>query len=302
MDLNLVQLLFRVETKIASGLDATLFDGLRHFNQIFRQVCCQSGVGKCLTCEHVSGCPYRSVFAQELSTDPDVVRRHQKPPLPFAFKIRSLSNDNSFIDLSLVVVGSAVNHLPVFYRAVQRLIEALPDQFPGTVPVITGIDCLDYQSVRHKLDCSLGIDQDLIVLSSLEIIKNTVDTENLRLTLESPLRLISAGSILHYMDFAAFLRSQLRRCSSLFAYYGDGELEIDFAGLSAAASQVKCINDRIRYSQPSWSQRSNHAGLLGLSEFVKIAPGILPLLILGSYFNAGKGASSGLGAYLVETW
>lgn len=300
MDLNLVQLLFNLETDNANGLAAVLFNALRNFNQIFRQVSCQVGVNGCLGCKQVSNCPYRSVFAQELSTDPDVVRRHQKPPLPFAFKINKLSGNNSSISLGLVVVGNALNHLPVFYRAVQRMIEAVPDLSPGAVPVITSIDCLDYQSMRHKLDCSLDIHQNLVVLSSREIIKNAVDAKKIRLILDSPLRLLSAGSLLHSMDFAVFLRSQMRRCSSLIAYYGEGELEIDFTGLSTAASQVKSINNRILYSQPKWSQRHSHAGLLGISEFGDIASGMLPLLTLGSYLNAGKGSFSGMGAYQLE--
>lgn len=300
MDLNLVHLLFNLETTDADKFVSVLFGWLRRFDQRFRQTCCELGVNECRVCNLKSDCSYRSVFAQELSGDPDVVRRHQKPPLPFMFKLSRITHDSSCIELSLVVVGSAINHLSVFIRAVRQLINAISDQYPDRAAFISGVYCLDYQSLRQKLDGSISEEQDLVILSSQEIMKNTVEAEEVRLFLESPLRMLAAGSVVRSMDFSVFLRSQLRRCSSLFAYYGDGELEIDFSGLSAAASQVECINDGIHYSQPVWSKHSSHAGLLGTSKFGRIVPGILPLLTLGSYLNAGKGASYALGAYRAE--
>ncbi|MBC7961841.1 MAG: CRISPR system precrRNA processing endoribonuclease RAMP protein Cas6 [Steroidobacteraceae bacterium] len=300
MDLNLVQIVFDVETDNAAVQAAYYYQALRRFDLLFRQACCRCGGTQCSACKEQTACPYREVFAQELSTDPDIVRRHQKPPLPFAFKIRQIPDNNSCFEISLVVVGNAVNHLAVFNSAVRRLIESTAQQCPGAVPVITGIYCLDYQSLRHELDCSFRSTGNLVILSSLEIMENTVEAENIRLILDSPLRLLSAGAVLYDFEFTVFLRSQLRRCSSLFAYYGDGELELDFAGLSAAADHVKCLKNGIRYLQPSWSQRSNHAGLQGISEFGDLAPGMRPLLALGSYLNAGKGASFGLGAYRAE--
>lgn len=301
MDLNLVHLLFNLETADAGKFVSALFNGLRRFDQFFRQTCCELGVNECYLCNRKSDCSYRSVFAQELSNDPDVVRRHQKPPLPFAFKISQIEHSSSSIELSLVTVGSAINHLSVFNRAVRQLITAISGQYPDMATCISGVYCLDYQSVRHKLGDSFSGEQGLVVLSSQEIMKNTVEAEKIRLVLKSPLRLLAAGSMLRSMDFSAFLRSQLRRCSSLFAYYGDGELEIDFSGLATAVGQVKCINDGIHYSLPAWSRHSSQAGLLGTSEFGRIVPGILPLLTLGSYLNAGKGASYALGAYCAES-
>ncbi|MDO9308853.1 MAG: CRISPR system precrRNA processing endoribonuclease RAMP protein Cas6 [Deltaproteobacteria bacterium] len=154
--------------------------------------------------------------------------------------------------------------------------------------------------LRHRLDLLSSASQNVIVLSSLDIMENPVGGENIRLVIESPLRLLRGGSELRRFDFSAFLRSQMRRCSSLFAYYGDGELDIDFAGLSGEASLVKCLDDGIRYSQPHWSLRPNHAGLIGISRFAGVTPGILSLLTLGAYINAGKLASFGFGAYVTE--
>lgn len=300
MDLNLVQLVFEVEADDAKTMTAGLHRAVRRFDLLFRQSCCRYGARPCLGCKDQAACPYWAVFAQELSTDPEIVRRHQKPPLPFAFKIRHISANNSCLDVSLVVVGSAINHVSVFCNALQRLIESCSDHCLGTLPTTTGIYCLDYQRVRHKLDSMPHDTQNLVVLSSLEILKNTSEDGNVRLVLESPLRLLSAGSIVHAFDFDVFMRAQLRRCSSLFAYYGDGELEVDYVAISQNAKKVVCSKDGISYSLPDWSNRANQAGLLGISEFKGLAKGMLPLLALGSCFNSGKGASFGSGVYRID--
>ena len=88
VDLNLVQIVFDVETDNAAAQAAYYYQALRRFDLFFRQACCRSLGTQCSVCKEQAACPYREVFAQELSTDPDIVRRHQKPPLPFAFKPR----------------------------------------------------------------------------------------------------------------------------------------------------------------------------------------------------------------------
>lgn len=300
VDLNLVRLIFEVEVTGKKEFAAAIAAGFRRFDKLFKESCCYRKMIDCNSCSERPLCPFQIVFAQELSTNPDIVRRHQKPPLPFAFKISSVPENKSLMEVSLVVIGKAINHLPVFVSAVELLLDSCSGQCSGNAPLINCIHCLDYQSVRHEINWSRQGDLNLVVLSSLEIMKNSLDTNEARLILESPLKVPSTGSLLHDFEFGIFLRSQMRRCSSLFAYYGDGELDIDFAELSAAVGVVRCHKDGICYSQPYWSQRSSHAGLLGISEFSNLAPGMLPLLTLGSYFNAGKGASFGFGAYNVD--
>ncbi len=300
MDLNLVKLVYDLKTDNADAEEAYIYKALRRFDVFFRQSCCRFAFESCQACKDETDCSYRDVFSQRLSTDPDVIRRHQKPSLPFAFNINRMDIDSSSLELTVVVVGNAFNYLFLFHSAILQLIDSISDMCADNVPVITGIYSLDYQSGRHEIDFASPDNLNLIVLSSREVMENTVVTENVRLILTSPLRLLSARSLLHGFDFNVFMRSQLRRCSSLFAYYGDGELDIDYAGLSSASDRVICSKNSIRYSQPSWSQSTGNAGLLGTSEFRCLMPGMLPVLTLGSYFNSGKGAASGMGAYRIE--
>jgi hypothetical protein len=118
--------------------------------------------------------------------------------------------------------------------------------------------------------------------------------------LKAPTRLLYNGSIIHLFDFAAFFRSQMRRCSSLCAYYGSGELDLDFVQLSDLSQNVSVFDNQIRYSQPHWSKRQNRAGLIGTAECSGLVAPMSALLLLGSYFNAGKGATFGFGYHEIE--
>ncbi|MEI6214133.1 MAG: CRISPR system precrRNA processing endoribonuclease RAMP protein Cas6 [Desulfuromonadales bacterium] len=142
---------------------------------------------------------------------------------------------------------------------------------------------------------------DIALLSCREILDGTSSSECITIHFESPLRLLLRGSIARSFDFSLFFRSQLRRGSSLYAYYGDGELEIDYRLLSDAAEKVSVLESNVCYSLPRWSSRRDMAGLLGSASFCGLADGMSQLLTLGSCFNAGKGSSFGFGSYRIES-
>jgi len=240
--------------------------------------------------------PHRSVFGQILSTDPDVVRRHQKPPLPFSFKVRAIPTDDLSIELSIVISGSAIQHVSIFQSAIKLMLVSAGEK-SGVGVSVSGACSLDYQGGRHALNKDSS---SLVILSTLEILQTPRQSDSIRIIIESPLRLFSAGIIAHSFDFGLFFRSQMRRCSSLFAYYGEGELGLDYSFLSAAADRVTPLANSFTFSKPVWSKRSALNGITGRGEFRDIADGMLPLLTLGSYFNAGKGSAYGMGAYRVE--
>lgn len=297
MDLNLVHLIFELTSDDPVSLMPHLYDAVRRYDKYFKSVCCSQTDLSCQLCrEQTECCPYRSVFGQLLSTDPDVLRRHQKPPLPFAFKIGEIEAINSCIELGLVIVGNAIQHVSTFQSVISLMIASVAEN-NGVDVAVTGTSCLDYQGGRHELNAA---SYSLVLLSGMEILEATQHSDLVKIYLNSPLKLLSGGSIAHSLDFGLLLRSQMRRCSSLFAYYGEGELELDYVFMSVTAAKVTSIENDFSFTIPHWSKRANFAGILGAGEFTNLADGMLPLLMLGSYFNAGKGAAYGMGVYRIE--
>ncbi|MDD5284313.1 MAG: CRISPR system precrRNA processing endoribonuclease RAMP protein Cas6 [Desulfuromonadaceae bacterium] len=297
MDLNLVHIVFEVTTYDPVSLLPHMYVALRRFDGYFKSASCFHDDFQCNLCkEQADSCPYRSVFDQLLSTDPVVLRRHQKPPLPYAFKISEISDTGSSIELCLSIAGNAMQHLSIFRDSIKLMISSVASNSIVDASV-TGTWCLDYQGSRHEFNTA---SHSLVLLSAQDIIKAAPNSDALRIYLESPLRLLCGGTIAHFFDFRALLRSQLRRCSSFFAYYGEGELELDYVHISEAAERVVPIGNGFSFKKPDWSERASLAGMLGVGEFRELTDGMQAVLKLGSYLNAGKGAAYGMGVYRIE--
>jgi hypothetical protein len=296
--MNLVRIVFEVSACDRVSLLPQMYEAVRGFDKYFKRVSCSQNDFSCHICiEQAEYCPYLSVFGQVLSTDPDVVRRHQKPPLPFAFKIIETEQTTECIELGLVIAGKAIHHVSLFQSAVKLMIASVAEN-RGVDATVSGTWCLDYQGGRQELNAA---SYQLLLLSGLEIIQASQHSKAVKIYLDSPLRLLSGGSIANAFDFGLLLRSQMRRCSSLFAYYGEGELELDYVFLSQEAAKVTSPGNAFNFSKPQWALHARLGGILGAGDFTGLADGMFPLLRLGSYLNAGKGAAYGLGAYRIES-
>lgn len=294
----------RIESDIAASssvqLSSVFYDALRTFEVHFKAVSCTATCQSCAVCSKSSECPYRIVFAQQLSPDSGIVRAHQKPSLPFSLQVDLFENVPSCCTIGMVIVGSAINYVDIFHSALKRLIHfCISDRVPS-MAYTAHYFTLDYQGIRHQIDDDDPLSKQIILLSAHHILLNSVHSAQMRLVLKSPLRLIQNGMIMHHFDFAAFFRSQMRRCSSLCAYYGTGEMQLDYTELSRIAQNVAVLENEIHYTRPPGAARYGKPGLTGCVECSGLVEPMFSLLLLGSYLNAGKGAAFGSGFYAIE--
>jgi hypothetical protein len=297
VDLNLTHILFELNSADSATLLPRLYDAIRRFEVYFKSVGCPQIEHSCHLCSLKSEfCPYQAVFGQSLSFDPDIVRRHQKPPLPFIFKINHMPGNNSCIELGLVVAGTAIQHVQIFFGAINNMLVSITETTGLDVNILE-IWCLDHQGNRQAL--SVG-SQELTLLSGMEILQTLQQSDVVKIYVESPLRLLNGGSVAHSFDFCTLLRSQMRRCSSFFAYYGEIELDLDYLFLSRAAEKVTALDCSYSFTKPLWTERASLRGITGVGEFYGLTESMFQLLILGSYLNSGKGAAYAMGAYRIE--
>ncbi len=300
MGLDFVRIECEIIADTPAQLTAALYNALRNFEAQFKVSCCQTLQEQCTSCVEHIGCPYRVIFDQDLSSDPEIVRLHQKPSLPFSLYINGIDGTSSSCTVGMVIIGSAVNYVELFHTTLLCMIEECVSTVLTPAKFILRSYSLDYQAVRHEITLAVPLTESIILLSGQHILQNTVHSDSVILSLKSPLRLLNNSSIIHRFDFGMFFRSQLRRCSSLCAYYGTGELGLDYVNLSKSAQNIAVFDDKIHYTQPHWSKRHDKAGLTGLAECAGLVEPMLSLLLLGSYFNAGKGAAYGAGFHQIE--
>ena len=298
MDLNLLHLVFSLTTGGTLAGHFDLLDLLRHFPGRFREVTC-GRTGTCACCSEIHGCPWFTLLGQQLSTDPEAVRRHQKPPLPFVFAIPFFMpgvHQPDDQEVSLTLVGSAVNHAADFIRAFGRCFTE--DQGGAVLHVtVDGVSSRGVYGERSWLRITRRGDLvgDLRILAANDITgKSVFDKENVPVTFHTPFRQLREGRLLRTLDPSAFLRGVIRRVSSMVATYGGSEPDADFRELAELSRGIQLRQNALQFTPGIPPNRGGVQGSVHLSG--DLAP-FLPYLLLGEYLHAGKGASWGFGRY-----
>jgi len=260
------------------------------FDAVFRRaLCCRRP--DCAGCASAGSCPYPANFGQKVAQDPEAVKRHQKPPLPFVFEFPALlplPNGGSTFECSLTLFGSAVQDLHWYLAAVQLLWDRLQAcqlrveaEAPGGA----------------RVPVAAGKQPELSLLSPLDpTLAGPLLPDRVALTFHTPLKLTHEGRLLRRFSFSQLARVLMRRVSSLAYYYEGAELPLDYRWLSQASERIATLDSDCRLQ--IWNGRP--AGLVGTARFGGDLEPFHLLLQLGSATHLGKGASFGFGAYRLE--
>ncbi len=282
MKLNLVKLLLPLSDVPASLADA-LFNGKGAvFEEALRQACCTRNVCVPEPCDGFTSCPIPGLVSRNVSPDPDLLKKHQKPGLPYVF--RKQGDRHQF---SLILLGNAIAHLSLFLEV---LVLRSDNHTPYPVVARDGQN----SPVAITFDGE-GNAENLPLLEAHELIDHSCADfhacQRVRIDLETPLRMVRDGHELNRFDPVFFLRSLLRRLSSLAAYYGEGVDTDHFRYLAGLAGEVRLLRQAVVRDTAS------HRGISGSYELQGPFAELGPLLCLGGLVNLGKGASYGQGAF-----
>lgn len=264
--------------------------------------------GECSRCDRNDECPYSIVFGQELSLDPAAVKRHQKPPLPFAFSFPvfpGAPNAGLDFDIRLTLVGNATRFVAEIVAAVNLLFARKTEQDELAADIVR-VESLGYHAEATLVYEGSGstVIADSLTLLSTEGLGDTFLLNNdgrMHLRLVTPLKIMQEGRPLRDFSFSLFMRTLIRRISSLTSYYCDDGVSVDFRWLASLCDSVT-LSDR-SISWVAWGggkQGGKLAGLLGEVVLVGVPEEFLSFLLLGELLNVGKGAAFGLGRFTLE--
>ena len=257
MDFNLVRLQWPVSRSVCHAVAAVLAGKRARLEQPLAHLC-----------------------ARELSNDPELLRRHQKPGLPFVLACA----DERLVTCHLL--GPAIAELR---SVVAALAAAAGESCPGR------LTALDYQGEPHPV--ATDASADLPVLSAAELLELAAPRycgcRQAQLELLSPLRLVGDGRELTRFEPERFIRTMLRRISSLAAYYGAAGDPEPFVRLADQAGTIRVVR------MVSKGERDGCRGVVGSyllsGDFAELGP----LLELGSLLHLGKGAAFGNGRFRI---
>lgn len=264
------------------------------FASAFREV--NGCLGRDGGCRIGSDCACNAVFGQTLATDPFALRRFQKPPLPFAFRVtpESLKSRNPYeTELQLAIVGDAISYLEPFVKAVQLVIENPSGQSGWRLSCVEA-SATDGSRTLLPLSAQLGGFSSLPVLTFGEIMSERAPSPvKIKLCFHTPLRLLQNGSPLRQPAFSAIAGALFRRISALAYYYGREELSHDFKWLAEQSREITPLS-----STAQWVSRGGTLqGVEGTLNFKGDLTGFMPFIELGSRLNIGKGGAYGAGSF-----
>lgn len=222
-----------------------------------------------------------SLCSRTLSNDAELVRRHQKPSLPFVF---SLPHDGQ---LECLLLGPAVAELP-------RVLSTVAAR--AGLARLASFGAYDYQGALVELKTNGEAELPVLSLAALLDLATPryADCQRLRVTLVTPLRLVTDGRELSRFVTERFVRGVLRRISALMAYYGSAAAPEQFIRLAGLAGTLRLLEAR------PLAAPNGQRGLLGSFDLQGNCNELGPMLELGELLHVGKGASYGMGAFRVS--
>lgn len=289
MDLNLVRLHISLAPQAVPRIVPLLTGKGAGFEEALRTVCCVQKNQSCQICPVAGRCVAPSLISRQLSQDPELLRRYQKPSLPFVFYADSDLDDPDPL-LGLNLLGTACGHLSLFLKALNQLTGQ---------DVCIGLTASDYQNGSVQLDhvCPETAD-NLPVLATADLLAlyshRFSCCKRIRLDLLSPLRLTRDGRELTRLEPHYFIRSLLRRISSLAVYYGGGVDQELFQHLAQRVTSVSLVRQL-----PFKTTGSFLRGVTGSFELAGPFDELGPFLALGEQVHLGKGAAFGMGDFAV---
>ena len=290
MELHYVRLFFSF-TLNADLLDPyALFACRSDFDAAFRKsVSCRRL--DCAGCLSSASCSYPANFGQIIARDPEAVRRHQKPPLPFVFQFPILPpapNRGKTFECALTLMGSAVQQADCYIAAVGLLLEKMQASIVRVEAECPG---------GGRASVAAGALPELPLLGALDpTLSGPLAPGTLAITLNTPIKLMHDGRLLKSFTFSQFARALTRRVSSLAYYYEGAEPPLDYRWLSQCSEAVEKGSSECRFV--SWSGRP--AGIIGTTRFQGDLEPFHLLLQLGQATQLGKGASFGFGSFRIE--
>ena len=290
MELHYVRLFFTFTLKADLTDPHALFSCRSGFEDAFRKALSCRRLD-CTGCFSSESCPYTANFAQRIAKDPEAVRRHQKPPLPFVFQFPILPpapNRGATLECAVTLLGSAVQQARCFIAAIELLL--------GGMQAVT---------LKVEAECPGGgraavpaMDHPALpLLSALDpTTAGPLAPDEISLRFITPLKLVHDGRLLKSSTFSQIARTLMRRVSSLAYHYEGAEPPLDYRWLSQCSERVETVCSDLRFV--SWGGRP--AGIVGTAQFRGDLEPFHLLLQLGLATQLGKGASFGFGAYRIE--
>jgi hypothetical protein len=298
------------------------------FGTAFRRLTCFRDRGRvytarrtdesCGRCLAAPECPYKAIFEPSPPEGAQRLRNLQDIPRPFVLRPRPdpriVIMPGEHFEWDMVLVGSAIKYLPYFIVTVKMLGESgFGLWYEGkrakvNVESVVALDPFGMYShtvFDGRVNLVDGTSQHTVTGESIEARAACLSRDSLTVEFRSITRLKYENSFVRVPVFHVLIRNLLRRLSTLSYFYQAKDIDIPFVDLVEAAKKICDENINVRWQE--WRRYSGRSktimdfdGFVGRMRYTGDLKPFLALLLYGSVVSVGKGATFGLGHYVVE--
>ncbi len=281
------------------------------FGHALKKVVCALKRQDCKDCLLKERCIYTLVFETKHALKVPDGFRISAPPNPFVIE-PPLSDETMYkkgcsFDFNLLLFGKVNNSLAYLIYAFDQIGKTGIGKRIGE-----NRGAFSLKEVKYN-DSIIYSDKDRSLINSGEaeemLLKNQTghndSTIRIKLILETPLRLKFENHLKADLPFHVLMRAMLRRISSLFAFYDNGEPVIDYRGLAERAKNVRIAEQNLSWFD--WKRYSNRqdqsmlmGGITGSIIYEGKIAEYMPLIEFCEKVHIGKQTSFGLGKIRTE--
>jgi hypothetical protein len=275
------------------------------FEISFRRLVCHDLSLDCRACPLVGTCPYPAVFRPTPPPGSDRLSRAQDLPRPFVFEIGDMHTmefrPGDTLNVGITLFGEANRFLPYFIVALRALADRGLGSARGRLRLarVTAKTSGGEQEVFEEASSVIRSYGQGLRLRDL-VRPEDADAQRIRVRFLSPTTLKRNGHLVEQPSFADLVCRARDRVSALSSFFGDGPVEMDFAGVADKAAQVRTVDCRVEWQRRA--RRSSRTGdvheISGFSGEAVYDGGLgdwMPLLRLAEASHVGKYAVWGNG-------
>jgi len=286
------------------------------FGHSFRKTVCTMPAQKdCINCLLKNSCPHSYIFESHHSNKARILRKYPSVPQPFILEppedSKTFYEKGDSFDFNLILIGKAIDYIPYFVYAFKEAGKA--GMGPGREGKFSLWKVVNYNFLLSRSSVvyngkggAVNIPDYIIRVANVnEIVENWEEIPEVSLDFLTPIRIRYREKLVNYLDFHIFMRSFLRRLSSIFYFHCGEELFLDYRGLVERAKFIDKVSSNLHWKDLNcYSSRQKAeiklGGFMGDVTYRGDLKAFIVFILLGKYFHLGKGISYGLGRYEVN--
>jgi len=294
------------------------------FGHALKESVCTFENKECEDCLARHQCPYSYAFETPLPENARTLRN--VPYLPHPFIITPMTQGagthlpGNQLRFGLTLIGRAIDHLPYFVLALERMGRRGLGKGRGRFrPVqINALGSAGKAAETLFDGADLRVPETILGYKDAVRLAESHPKDEAAVVFKTPFRVKHQGRLTDSPEFHILIRTLLRRLGNLVQFHCDcridlpykdiiraaeaGRIDLPYKDIIRAAEAVALAENHTRWHD--WTRYSGRqhkkmkmGGMVGRAVYRGDLSVFLPMLVMGTWVNVGKGTGMGLGSY-----